>query len=484
LVEHNGYGLSTPSKDQFRCENIADKGVGYGIESKIIDGNNVLEVMVEVGKIAQDLRKQPRPFLLECKTFRMRGHEEASGIKYVPEDLLTTWATKDPISNFEKYLVDNKLVEDSELKKIRKKLTTEINAASKILLEEEEFSVSTERELNDVYRQHAQVTIPEAGPKQEKRFIDAIHDGLKLAMRKYDNLVFMGQDIADYGGVFKITDGFVAEFGKERVRNTPISEAAPLGASLGLTIGGKKVMVEMQFADFVSCGFNQIVNNLAKTHYRWGQNTDVVIRMPTGGGAAAGPFHSQSNEAWFFHVPGLKIVYPSTPEDAKGLLLASFEDPNPVLFFEHKNLYRSIKSEVTEAYYTIPLGKARTFVTGNDICFVSYGWGVQWCHEIIDELNLDAHLVDLRSLQPWDKEAVRNAVEATGKVIVVHEDSLTGGIGGEIASWIAEHCFTALDGPVTRVGSLDSPIPFNAKLEENYLGKNRLRAAVERLMQW
>jgi 2-oxoisovalerate dehydrogenase E1 component len=484
LVENNGYGLSTPSRDQFRCANIADKGIGYGIESKTIDGNNILEVYSEISKIAADLRQNPRPFLLECKTFRMRGHEEASGTKYVPQELMDEWAKKDPIANFENYLLTHKLITVSEIIKIKDAITEEINEGVKILSIHESIEVETSIELGDVYKPYSPVVMEPSEQRMEMRYIDAIQDGLRTAMRKYDNLVLMGQDIAEYGGVFKITDGFVAEFGVGRVRNTPISEAAPLGAALGLSMMGKKSMVEMQFADFVSCGFNQIANNLAKTYYRWGQNSDVVIRMPTGGGSAAGPFHSQSNEAWFFHIAGLKIVYPSNPTDAKGLLIAAFEDPNPVLFFEHKGLYRSIKEDVSVDEFTIEIGKAKKIYEGEDITFISYGLGVHWCQEVIQEMNLDATLLDLRSLLPWDKEAVSLAVKATGKVIIVHEDTLEGGIGGEISAWIGEHCFNYLDAPVMRVGSLDTPIPFNADLEVNFMGKARLKEKVEALLNW
>ena len=484
LVENNGYGLSTPSSDQFRCVNIADKGVGYGIASKTIDGNNILEVYTEISQIASDLRKNPRPFLLECKTFRMRGHEEASGTKYVPQELMDEWAKKDPISNLETYLLVNKLVSAAEIVKIKDAINEEINEGVEILKQPETIAVSTEIEVGDVYMPYTPQVVEKQGEKTEIRFIDAIQDGLRLAMRKYDNLVLMGQDIAEYGGVFKITDGFVDEFGLGRVRNTPICEAAPLGAALGLSMGGKKAMVEMQFADFVSCGFNQIANNLAKTYYRWGQNSDVVIRMPTGGGAAAGPFHSQSNEAWFFHLPGLKIVYPSTPSDAKGLLLAAFDDPNPVLFFEHKGMYRSLREEVYSGEYTTEIGKARWVREGEELTFITYGLAVQWCEEVAEELGVDATILDLRTLLPWDKEAVKEAVAKSGKVMVVHEDTLEGGIGGEIAAWIGEHCFTNLDAPVMRVGSLDTPIPFNADLEVNFMGRSRLYTKVKELMEW
>ena len=484
LIENNGYGLSTPSQDQFRCNHIADKAIGYGIDSKIIDGNNILEVFYEVSSIAADLRKNPRPFLLECKTFRMRGHEEASGTKYVPKELMDEWKKKDPILNYENYLVGNNILIDSQIQQIKEQISEEISEAALVFNEINPIEITTQNELNDVFRVYHPIKITPQGETKELRFIDAIQDALKIAMKKHDNLIFMGQDIGSYGGVFKITEGFVEEFGESRVRNTPISEAAPLGAALGLTIGGKKAMVEMQFADFVSCGFNQIANNLAKTHYRWGQNSDVVIRMPTGGGAAAGPFHSQSNEAWFFHIPGLKIVYPSTPSDAKGLLLASFEDPNPVLFFEHKGLYRSIRENVHTKEYTIDIGKAKTLLKGEEITFISYGLGVHWCKEVIDELGVDATLIDLRTLVPWDKELVEEGVKLTGKVIVVHEDTEQGGIGGEISAWIGEHFFQYLDAPVMRVCSLDTPIPFNENLERNFMAKSRLKDKVVQMINW
>ena len=484
LIENNGYGLSTPSQDQFRCSHIADKAIGYGIDSKIIDGNNVLEVFHEVSSIAADLRKNPRPFLLECKTFRMRGHEEASGTKYVPEELMDEWKKKDPILNYENYLVDNNILIDSQIQQIKEQIFEEISEAASVFNKTGSMEVTSQNELNDVFRECFPIKITPKGETKEFRFIDAIQDALKIAMKKYGNLILMGQDIGSYGGVFKITEGFVEEFGESRVRNTPISEAAPLGAALGLTIGGKKAMVEMQFADFVSCGFNQIANNLAKTYYRWGQHSDIVIRMPTGGGAAAGPFHSQSNEAWFFHIPGLKIVYPSTPSDAKGLLLASFEDPNPVLFFEHKGLYRSIREDVHTQEYTIDIGKAKTLLEGEEITFISYGLGVHWCREVIDELNIDATLIDLRTLVPWDKELVEEGVKSTGKVIVVHEDTEQGGIGGEISAWIGEHCFQYLDAPVMRVCSLETPIPFNENLEQNFMAKSRLKDKVIQLINW
>ncbi len=484
LIENNGYGLSTPSQDQFRCNHIADKAIGYGIDSKIIDGNNILEVFYEVSSIAADLRKNPRPFLLECKTFRMRGHEEASGTKYVPKELMDEWKKKDPILNYENYLVGNNILIDSQIQQIKEQISEEISEAALVFNEINPIEITTQNELNDVFRVYHPIKITPQGETKELRFIDAIQDALKIAMKKHDNLIFMGQDIGSYGGVFKITEGFVEEFGESRVRNTPISEAAPLGAALGLTIGGKKAMVEMQFADFVSCGFNQIANNLAKTHYRWGQHSDIVIRMPTGGGAAAGPFHSQSNEAWFFHIPGLKIVYPSSPSDAKGLLLASFEDPNPVLFFEHKGLYRSIREDVHTQEYTIDIGKAKTLLKGEDITFISYGLGVHWCQEVINDLEINATLIDLRTLVPLDKDCIKKGVKATGKVIIVHEDTEQGGIGGEIAAWIGEHCFTYLDAPVMRVCSLDTPIPFNENLEHNFMAKSRLKDKVTQLINW
>jgi len=486
VIENNGYGLSTPSNEQFRCKNFIDKAIGYGIEGVKVDGNNVLEVYDTVKNLAESLRKKPRPILLECITFRMRGHEEASGTKYVPKELMDTWAKKDPLDNYEKYLLSEEVIDQKSVDSMRKKIKKEIEEGLATAFEETHPQASTEVELNDVYAPFAQSIVePVSEVKSEKRFIDAISDGLRQSMEKHSNLVLMGQDIADYGGVFKITEGFVKQFGRDRVRNTPLCEAAIVGSSLGLSIKGMKAMVEMQFADFVTEGFNQIVNNLAKTHWRWGQSADVVVRMPTGAGTAAGPFHSQSNEAWFFHTPGLKIVYPSNPYDAKGLLCAALEDPNPYLYFEHKLLYRSVKDFIPDDYYTVEIGKAKLVSEGNDLSIITYGMGVYWVKEILDAMpEVKADVLDLRTLLPWDKDAVEKTVKKTNRVLILHEDTLMGGIGGEIAAWISENCFSFLDAPVMRVASLDTPIPFAPTLENNFLPKGRLKNKIEELLRY
>jgi 2-oxoisovalerate dehydrogenase E1 component len=486
IVENNGYGLSTPSDEQFRCKTFADKGIGYGIAALSIDGNNILDVYNTIQTLTQDLRERPRPVLLECRTFRMRGHEEASGTKYVPKALMDEWALKDPIENYEKYLVEEKIIDAKYIESIRAKIKKEIEEGLETAFKETYPEADTEIELNDVYAPFTQnVIAPTSDKKTEKRFIDAISDGLRQSMEKFDNLILMGQDIAEYGGVFKITEGFVEAFGKQRVRNTPICEAAIVGTGLGLSINNMKAMVEMQFADFVTEGFNQIVNNLAKTHWRWGQHADVVVRMPTGAGTAAGPFHSQSNEAWFFHTPGLKIVYPSNPYDAKGLLCAALEDPNPYLYFEHKFLYRSIKAFIPDDYYTIEIGKANLVKEGNDLSIITYGMGVHWAQEVLASMeDVKADVLDLRTLLPWDKEAVAETVQKTNRVLVLHEDTLTGGIGAEISAWITENHFRDLDAPVMRVASLDTPIPFAPTLERNFLPKGRIKAKIEALLSY
>jgi 2-oxoisovalerate dehydrogenase E1 component len=481
LVENNGYGLSTPSSEQFACENIADKAIGYGMKSRIIDGNNVLEVYSEISKIAKQIRQYPQPYLVECKTFRMRGHEEASGNKYVPQKLIDHWAKKDPVSNYEKYIIEERLMSKAAIQELKDEIKSEIDEALKLTLEEKERTSSTEEEIQDVYRAHDFVDVNPSASSTEMRLVDAVSNGLKQSLERHPKTVVLGQDIAEYGGVFKVTEGFVEQFGKERIKNTPICESAVIGASFGMSIAGWKSVVEMQFADFVSCGFNQIVNNLAKSHYRWGQNADVVVRMPTGAGVNAGPFHSQSNEAWFFHVPGLKIVYPSTPEDAKGLIAASINDPNPIMFFEHKYLYRSIKSMVSDDYYTLPIGVAKEVQDGEELSIITYGLGVHWAISATKDLGLSAKIIDLRTLLPWDKDTVRKSVEATGKVLVLHEDTITGGVGAEIAAWVSEHCFESLDAPVRRVGSLDTPVPMAKNLEDSFLGSARLKAVLEDL---
>lgn len=477
LVEHNGYGLSTPSEEQFAFTHFTEKGPGYGIESIRIQGNNILEVYDTIKLLAEDIRKNPRPVLVEAMTFRMRGHEEASGTKYVPKQLMEDWSKLDPVENYEKYLEGIGLLSEVTKERINDKIKKEINDALEIAFAEPTISPSLEFELNDVYAPFDQAV---QNPKEnastsEKRLVDAISDGLRESMKKFPNLILMGQDIGEYGGVFKITDGFKKEFGADRVRNTPLCESAIIGTGLGLAINGYKAMVEMQFADFVSVGFNQIVNNLAKIHYRWGQHADVVVRMPTGAGMAAGPFHSQSNEAWFFHTPGLKIVYPSNPYDAKGLLNAAFEDPNPYLYFEHKGLYRSISKEIPDEYYTVEIGKASLVQEGTQVSIITYGMGVHWATNAVDNLGVNADILDLRTLLPWDKEAVEETVKKTGKVIFLQEDCLTGGIGAEICAWISEHCFTYLDAPVMREGSLDTPVPFSPNLEKQFLPVERFR---------
>jgi 2-oxoisovalerate dehydrogenase E1 component len=480
VVEHNGYGLSTPSEEQFAFQYFTDKGPGYGMEAVRVQGNNVLEVYDTILRLAEDLRENPRPVLVEAITFRMRGHEEASGTKYVPKFMMEEWAQLDPVDRYEDYLTSIGLLDDASKELINQKIKKDINDGLEVAFAAESIQANLAVELADVYAPYTQTVLHPSAETTEKRFIDAISDGLRQSMEKYPNLVLMGQDIGEYGGVFKITDGFKTQFGGDRVRNTPLCESAILGAGLGLSIKGYKAMVEMQFADFVSVGFNQIVNNLAKIHYRWGQAADVVVRMPTGAGTAAGPFHSQSNEAWFFHTPGLKIVYPSNPHDAKGLLNAALEDPNPYLYFEHKLLYRSISGPVPDNYYTVEIGKAALAKTGTQVSIITYGMGVHWATKAVEELGISADVLDLRTLLPWDKEAVAATVKKTGKVIFLQEDTLTGGIGAEICAWISEHCFADLDAPVMREGSLDTPVPFAPNLEKQFLPEGRF---VEKLQQ-
>lgn len=486
LVENNGYGLSTPSSEQFICKNFIDKGIGYGIETELIDGNNILDVYYKISQIAASIRKKPRPVLVEALTFRMRGHEEASGTKYVPQELMDEWQEKDPVVNYENYLSQEKILDEKQIEAIKKALKEEINTHWEQAFNEPKVVVDTSTEMNDVYAPFVfNETSPFTDNKTEKRLIDAISDGLRQSMEKHPNLVLMGQDIAEYGGVFKITDGFVQRFGKERVRNTPLCESAILGAGLGLAINGQKAMVEMQFADFVSEGITQICNNLAKSHYRWQQPADVVVRMPTGGGVAAGPYHSQSNEAWFTQVPGLKVVYPAFPYDAKGLLNTSFEDPNPVMYFEHKGLYRSITQEVPDDYYTLPFGKANLVKEGEQVTIVTYGMGVHWALEALEENpEIAADLIDLRTLVPLDTETIYESVKKTNRVIILHEATLFNGIGGELSALITENCFEYLDAPVKRVASLDTPVPFVSELEQNFLPKMRFKTALKELVNY
>jgi len=484
IIENNGYGLSTPSSEQFRCKQFVDKGLGYGMETVQIAGNNVLDVFRTIRELAEDIRRNPRPVLVECLTFRMRGHEEASGTKYVPEELMEHWGRKDPVTNYENFLLSIGLLKTSTVEEIRSDIKKEIADGWKSAIEEELIDSGVEQEMSDVYAPFERPEVSPNGAVEEMRFVDAVSDGLREAMRKHANLVLMGQDIAEYGGVFKITEGFIEEFGKERVRNTPLCEAAILGTGLGLSIKGMKAMVEMQFADFVSEGFNQIVNNLAKIHYRWGQNADVVVRMPTGAGVGAGPFHSQSNEAWFTHVPGLKVVYPAFPEDAKGMLTTAFEDPNPVMFFEHKALYRSLKGQVPKGYFNLPFGKAQVVKEGRDATIVTYGMGVHWALAEADSCDASIEVIDLRTLVPLDTKTVYASIRKTGRALILHEDTLFGGIGGELSSLITENCFESLDAPVKRCASLDSPVPFADNLEKQFLANSRLAEAIKSLIDY
>jgi 2-oxoisovalerate dehydrogenase E1 component len=484
-IENNCWGLSTPSVEQFRCKQFIDKGIGYGMEAIQVDGNNILDVIRTVRHIKAEMAQSPRPFLLELMTFRMRGHEEASGTKYYPEGLQESWESRDPVVAYENYLLAEGILSEQFVNEIKADFKKQIQTAFDQANAEPKIVPNLAQELTDVYVSHTFSPIAAEGASSEKRFIDAIQDGLSLAMEKHPELILMGQDIAEYGGAFKVTEGFVERFGKDRVRNTPLCESAIIGAGLGLSIAGMKAMVEMQFADFVSVGFNQIVNNLAKLHWRWGQQADVVVRMPTGAGTAAGPFHSQSNEAWFVHTPGLKVLYPSNPQDAKGLLLAAFEDPNPVIFFEHKYLYRSLKGMVPDAYYNVEIGKAATVQSGSDLTILTYGLGVHWALDAAaSRPNASIEILDLRTLLPLDKEAIIAAASKTGRVLVLHEDTTTGGIGGELVALVNEHCFEALDAPVLRVASLDTPVPFAADLEQQFLANSRLLDTIDQLLNY
>lgn len=485
LIENNGYGLSTPVNEQFKCRQLADRAIGYGMKGLTIDGNNILEVFHTVKQLRAEIIAHPHPVLLECMTFRMRGHEEASGVKYVPKELFEIWEKKDPVVSYENWLIAQGIISPDFPLMLRDEMDAEVRAAFDAADKQPEVFPNTEKEEKDIFKEVDFKNKSPEGQSKNVRLVDAISEGLKQSMSRFDNLVIMGQDVAEYGGVFKVTEGFVDEFGKERVRNTPLCESGVLSAALGMSVKGVKSVVEMQFADFVSTGFNAIVNNLAKSYWRWGQNADVVVRMPTGAGVGAGPFHSQSNEAWFFHVPGLKIVYPSNPFDAKGLLCAAIEDPNPVMFFEHKALYRGVEGEVPENYYTIEIGKANFVQEGDELSIITYGAAVHWAIEAVSKIGIvNADILDLRTLMPFDKDAIAATVKKTGKVLILHEDTLTGGIGAEIAAWINEHLFEYLDAPVMRCASLDTPVPFAIALEQNFLAKNRLQSAIEKLLSY
>jgi len=484
VIENNQWGLSTPSKEQFNCKQFIDKGIGYGMKTEQVDGNDVLKVYDCIKKVKNLQIKNSEPFLVEALTFRMRGHEEASGTKYYPKGLQDKWKLKDPILKLETEILNNEILSKNEIDDIKKLIKDDINSAWLKAFSTPKITADLNSELNDIYKNYISNGQYNLGDKKEVRFIDALSQGLFQGMEKFENSVIMGQDIAEYGGVFKMTEGFIEKFGKNRVRNTPLCESAIVGAALGLSLKNKKAIMEMQFADFVTVGFNQIINNLAKLHYRWGQNADVVIRMPTGAGVGAGPFHSQSNEAWFVHTPGLKVLYPSSPEDAKGLMLAAIEDPNPVMIFEHKALYRSLTGLVPENYYTTPIGKAKLVNEGDQLSIITYGMGVHWAKKAIDEKNINADILDLRTLLPLDQDSIFKSVKKTNRVLIVHEDCLTGGIGGEISSLINENCFEYLDAPIVRCASLDTPVPFAADLEEQFLANKNINEKIDFLINY
>ena len=486
IIENNGYGLSTPNKEQFKCNDLVDKAKGYGIIGDIVNGNDILDVYNMIKKYSDLIKKKPQPVLIEAKTFRIRGHEEASGIKYVPKKLIDKWKKEDPIMKFEKVLLNKKIITKKSILKINDEINKKIDVVlDKVVKKNKPYS-TVENELKDVFLDKKFEKIStSSNNKKELRFVDSIKNSLYLKMKKDKKVLLIGQDIAEYGGVFKVTEGFLKDFGRDRVRNTPIVESGAIGTALGLSLGGYKPVVELQFADFVSNGFNQIVNNLAKTYYRWGQSINVTLRLPTGAGIGGGPFHSQSNESTFFHIPGIKIVYPSNPYDAKGLLLSSIDDPNPVMFFEHKALYRSSRSLVPDDIYNIELGKLKVLEEGTDLTVVCYGLAVNWIKEYLNKSNYSIEVIDLRTLVPLDKEGIVNSVKKTNRVLILHEDNLTGGVGAEISSIISENCFEYLDAPVMRLASIDTPVPFTDDIEQDiYFPKSKINDAIEYLINY
>ncbi len=488
IVENNGYGLSTPTEEAVPIANLADAAPGYGFPGISVDGNDVLSVVMAVQSAAAHARQGSGPTLLEMKTFRRRGHEEASGVKYVPQALMEEWAAKDPVELYAAQMIENEVVTAREIEAMRGEISREVEAASEYALAQPLMESTASREKKSVFAIGSAPLRQPDGEPSERRFVDAICEAMRQAMEEDERVLLMGQDVAGYGGVFKASAGLLEQFGALRVRNTPIMESGVLGAALGLTLEGFRPIIEMQYADFISCGFNQIVNNLATTHYRWNAPVNVTIRAPFGGHIGAGPFHSQSREAWFCHVPGLKVVVPSTPYDAKGLLLASVADPNPVLYFEHKYLYRSQRGEVPNAAFDVPLGKAARLCSGRDATIVTYGLGVQWALEAAQlqpQNGFSVEVIDLRTLIPWDQDTVLQSLKKTGRLLILHEATMTGGFGAEIAARIAEKGFEYLDAPPVRVASLDTPVPFSINLEkEIFSARARLQEALEHLLAY
>jgi 2-oxoisovalerate dehydrogenase E1 component len=498
VIENNQWGLSTPVSEQYACVDLVDRAAGYGMPGELVDGNDVLAVLDACARAAARGRAGKGPTLLECKTFRMRGHEEASGADYVPAADIAAWVARDPIDRFEARLDEAGVLPATERAGLREELRAEVETLVSGALAAPAPATTEDAELGRVFaapaplrRRDADGEAGSAGSGAglgdgDVRYLDAIRDALAVALAADDRVVLLGQDIARYGGVFKATQGLADEFGTERVRNTPIIESGAIGAALGLALAGFRPVVEMQFGDFVTCGFNQLVNNVATTRYRWNAAVPLVVRLPVGGGLGAGPFHSQNVEAWFAHVPGLKVVAPATAGDAKGLLLAALDDGNPVLVLEHKRLYRSVRGPVPGGHHVVPIGAGRIARPGSAATVVTYGAGVEWAVTAADALAAEGagevEVIDLRSLRPWDRDMVLDSVRRTSRVLVLHEAGLTGGLGAEIAATVADQAFMDLDAPVRRVGGLDTPIPFAPTLEAVWSADSRLLPALRELL--
>lgn len=488
IIENNGYGLSTPVSEQYACDNLVDRAEGYGLQGLQIDGNDFFAVQDAISK-AREWALDGKPVMIEAMTFRMRGHEEASGTFYVPDEEFEKWKEKDPVLRFENWLIGQDYFKNEEaLETVKKKIRKSFEVELKNALEAEDPIFNEEKELNRAgFSPQPKLGTSKASKSSEKRFIDGIQSAHKQALSEDELFILMGQDIAEYGGVFKVSEGFVEEFGKDRIRNTPIIESGAIGAAIGLATEGFKPIVEMQFADFISCGFNQIVNNLSKSRYRWTPGLNITIRAPHGGDVGAGPFHSQSPEGWFMQHPGLRILVPSSVEDAQNMLYTALYDPNPVLFFEHKRLYRSIKSVTNDQCELIDIEKANVIREGSDISIITYGLGVHWALEICEEYSakgVELEIMDLRSLAPIDWKTVLQSVQKTNKVLLLQEPSEVLGPMSEISSGIMEKGFEFLDAPVMRCSSLHTPVPFNKNLEQGYLAKNRLKETLDQLIEY
>lgn len=489
ILENNQWALSTPANRHNALDVLADRAAGYGIPGERVDGNDVLAVYDAACSAVQRARRGDGPTLIEAVTMRMEGHSTTDPAQYVPDEMYAAWEEEDPIARFRQFLVDQEVLDEERDANIEQKLRDEIEEAVEYAEASDVLPAEAAAEGVFAVNETVSKSVPADALHNaaELSYRGAIRDALRVALASDERVFLLGEDI-EYGGVYGVTKDILDDFGPHRIVDTPIAETAIVGAATGAALFGMRPVAEIQFADFIAPAMDELVNMTAKYHYRTEWPVPLVIRTPAGAiiesHGSTGPFHSQSPEAWFVHTPGIKVVVPATAYDAKGLLLAAIEDPNPVLFLEQKALY-NLREPVPDGYYTLPLGEAAVRREGRDLSIITYGAMVQESLDAADVLageGVDAEVVDLRTLVPLDREAVLATSRKTGKILVVHEANLSAGVGGEIAALIAQHAFEWLDGPVTRVAAPDTPTPSAKSLAEYwYPDATKIASAARKL---